>query len=210
MVRFWFPLIACLWVFAAQADVPLDEIVAYEADDHDRTPTLCDELAAHPRDPGKVTGGVSRADMDIPGAIEACTAAIEADPGNPRLNYQLARAYSYAGRSPEGAVYRDTAVRAGYPQSLFVVGYIRIEGWDGREPDPCYGGELVRRSAEVGRLAGLIGFAHYVSMGTFEGCEAYPVIDVEEINAFLDEAEARDIDYYQGLLVEQLRMHFAD
>ena len=196
--------------FSASAD-PFENIATYDRDAFDRTITDCDLLAGHPSDPERVIeGGITRDKMDKPAAIEACHKALKADPENPRLNYQLARAYGYSGLHEEGDLYRMKAVEAGYPQSLFVFGYIRIEGWDGRPKDPCYGGELVRRSAHAGRFAGLVGFPHYVQTGAFEGCEAYPAIDIEEINGFLDQAEDRASDYYQRILVKSLKVHFAE
>lgn len=185
--------------------LPLDSIGVYERADHDRTVTECDELASHPDDPEAVAPGLRRPEMDLPAAVEACRAAVEADPDNPRLNYQLARAYGYSGMHEAGQPYRDAALAAGYPQSLFVVGYIRLIDWDGRGAEPCYGGELIRRSAEAGRFAGLVGFPHYALSGMFEGCEAYPVIDDAEMLGFLDEAEAATGDFYRSALITQLR-----
>ena len=187
----------------AQKD-PFSAIRVYERDEFSRSVTECDRLAAHPDDPEAVTAGTSRAEMDKPAAIAACRAAVSDDPHNPRLNYQLARAYGYSGLHEEGRSYREAALHAGYPQSLFVVGYIRLTGWDGREPDPCYGGELIRRSAAAGRFAGLVGFPHYALTSQFEDCETYPVVDRAEMLGFLRRAAEEAGDFYQTLLVEQL------
>ena len=187
------------------APVSLVEIDVYDREAWSREVTACDRLAGHPDDPEAVTAGVSRAEMDLEAAIAACLAAVEADPVHPRLNYQLARAYGYSGLHAEGQPYRDAALRAGYPQSLFVVGYIRLTGWDGREADPCYGGELIRRSAEAGRFAGLVGFPHYALTGAFEDCEAYPVIDDAEMIRFLNRAAEETTDFYRSMLVTHLR-----
>ena len=196
---------------SAKAPAMLDfsEIQTYNRHAYNREVTKCDELAAHPSDPEKVTDGVGEKSVDKEKAIEACLSAVEADPNNPRLNYQLARVFGYSGRHAEGDKYRLQALKSGYPQSLFVLGYIRLEGWDGRAADPCYGGELIRRSAQVGTYAGLIGFPHYASTGRFENCDAYPVIDQQEINSFLDQAEERAEDYYQEILVKQVKAAFA-
>lgn len=185
--------------------VPLEEIGVYAREAWDRTPTACDAEAAHPDDPEHVGAGVARADMDLEAAIAACLDAVQADPDNPRLNYQLARAYGYSGLHAEGQSYRDAALKAGYPQSLFVVGYIRLSGWDGREADPCYGGELIRRSAEAGRFAGLVGFPHYALTGQFDACEAdLPRVDAQEMLGFLENAGEQASGFYQQALVEQL------
>lgn len=187
---------------------PFAGIGTYDRADYDRTITACDRLAGHPSDPESVTPGLSRSDMDLPAAIAACQAAIMADPDNPRLNYQLARAYGYSGQHAAGDPYRAQSLSAGYPQALFVYGYIRLEGWDGRPADPCYGGELVRRSALAGRYAGLVGFPHYVQIGAFEHCETYPRISSDEIADFLNQAENRAENYYQTILVRTLKAHF--
>lgn len=184
--------------------VPLDEIGVYSADDYSSEVTDCDRLAGHPSDPNSVTDGVSRAGMDKPAAIEACKKALAADPENPRLNYQLARAYGYSGMHAEAEPYREAALRAGYPQSLFVMGYILVTGWSGTETDPCYGGELIRRSAEAGRYAGLVGFPYYAVKGTFTDCDGLEV-SAAQLEAMLDAATERGPDYYQGLLIDLLR-----
>ncbi|MEM9495437.1 MAG: hypothetical protein AAGA09_05500 [Pseudomonadota bacterium] len=211
MSRFILSLGLAVSVFCtpALAADPFANIKTYDRDAHNRKETLCDQLAGHPNDPEAVARGVSQEEMDKPAAIAACLAAVENDPDNPRLNYQLARAYGYSGLHEEGDPYRTKALEAGYPQSLFVVGYIRIEGWDGREADPCYGGELVRRSAQAGRLAGLVGFPHYVQTGRLDRCGAYPVVRREEIQSFLQNAEGKARTYYQRILIKSLETHFA-
>ena len=198
------------FVLLQTAPVAVEEIVVYDRAVHARDITECDRLAGHPDDPEAVTQGVSRAQMDLPAAIAACEAALDDDPENPRLNYQLARAYGYSGLHAEGQPYRDAALRAGYPQSLFVVGYIRLTGWDGREADACYGGELIRRSAEAGRFAGLVGFPHYALEGEFEGCETYPVVDEAQMLGFLDRAAGQTTDFYRSMLVTHLRARIED
>lgn len=190
---------------AASADVPLASIAVYQPSDWSRNVTPCDRLAAHPDDPEAVAPGLSRAEIDTEAALKACHEAVASDPHNPRLNYQLARVFGYAGRHEEGQSFRDSALKAGYPQSLFVIGYIRLENWDGRGADPCYGGELIRRSAEAGRFAGLVGFAHYALMGRFEGCPAdMPRIDSKEMLGFLAAARDETTDFYRLALIDQL------
>jgi hypothetical protein len=71
----------------------------FEASRHSQAVTECDRLAGHAEDPNKVTPGVPEARVDLPAAIAACRADLAGDPGNPRLQYQLGRALSYAARS---------------------------------------------------------------------------------------------------------------
>lgn len=183
------------------------DIKPYDRAAWSRTETLCDRLAAHPDDPEKVSPGVAQSAMDIPAAIAACDAAVKADPGSPRLNYQLARAYGYAGRHAEGAPFRRVGVMAGYPQSLFVFGFIQVTGWGGSDKDVCTGAELIRMSALAGRKAGLFGFPSYVVNATFEGCAVRQ--DRAEMMGFLDRAQPMAQGYYEQLLLENLRARVA-
>ena len=184
---------------------PFENISNYSRENYSRSVTQCDLLAAHSDDHERVSSGISEKDMDKPAAILACLNAVKKDDENPRLNYQLARAYAYSGLHEESDQYQFKALNAGYPQSLFVTGYIRLEGWDGRKADPCYGGELIRRSAVAGRFSGLVGFPHYVQTGRFDSCKEYPLIKEDEISGFLDKAENETSDYYHLILIENLK-----
>lgn len=204
-------ILAALLAATQAAPVSLDQIAVYDRLDWNRDITECDRLASHPDDPERVADGVAQGDVDLEAARAACDAAVADDPDNPRLNYQLARVNGYAGRHEAGQPFRDAALGAGYPQSLFVVGYIRLTGWDGRGEDACYGGELIRRSALAGRFAGLVGFPHYVLTGRFAGCpQNQPVLDRVEIERFLDHAEADARGFYQEALVIQLRARMVE
>jgi len=204
-------ILAAILAAAQPAHVSLDQIAVYDRAAWSRDVTECDRLAAHPDDPERVIDGVPQGDVDLEAARLTCEAAVAEDPDNPRLNYQLARVNGYAGRHEESQAYRYAALRAGYPQSLFVVGYIRLTGWDGRGQDPCYGGELIRRSAEAGRFAGLVGFPHYALTGAFEACPPdQPVIDRAQMLGFLDRADADASGFYQEALVIQLRARLAE
>lgn len=198
------------WPGVSYSSALLDEIQTYERSAYNREITQCDILAGHASDPENIGPGVTQNEMDKPAAIEACLKAVKADPANPRLNYQLARAYGYSGLHEEGDPYRLAALKLGYPQSLFVFGYIRISGWDGRPADPCLGGELVRRSAIAGRLAGQLGFPYYVAAGTFDACKDYPTIDKAEIRGFLNAAQTQNGEYFQGLLKQTLLLQFKE
>lgn len=203
-------ILVLAWPSVSYSAALLDEIETYSRSEHNRDLTECDVLAGHASDPENIGPGVTPEGMDKPAAIKACLKAVKADPTNPRLNYQLARAYGYSGLHEEGDPYRMAALKAGYPQSLFVFGYIRISGWDDRPADPCLGGELIRRSAIAGRLAGQLGFPYYVAAGTFDGCKDYPKVDRAEIREFLNAAKPESGQYYQGLLKQTLLLYFKE
>lgn len=169
--------------------------------------TECDRLAAHPDDPDRVAPGRSQASIDLPAAIAACEQAVAADPGNPRLRYQLARVYGYSGQGEKAGEHRQAAVDAGYPQALFVVGYLHLEGLNKAPKDVCRGAELIYRSARAGRLAGEVGFVKWALDGRFDACPVPK--DAAEMRSFLDAADARTGDFYTELLIDLLRRDLA-
>ena len=139
--------------------------------------------------------------MDKPAAIAACQRAVAADPNNPRLNYQLGRAYGYSGRGEEAMPYRLKALEADYPQSLFVIGYLYSIGRT-IELDICKAYELWQRAARYRRLAALVALPRHSLRGDFEVCG--PALAPEALRAYLNEAKAQSNDYYVGMLVDDL------
>jgi hypothetical protein len=187
---------------AASAD-PV--FVKFDPAQYSQAITDCDRLAAHPEDPFRVAPGRSREEIlaIADAAAAACERALAEDPSNPRLHYQLARVYGYSGHGEKSLPHRQAAVAAHYPQALFVVGYLYLTGLNKNPHDVCRAGELIRESAQQGRLAGQVGFVRYALEGRFDDC---PVArDHEEMQRFLDAAreQARG-DYYQGLLIDVL------
>ena len=199
--------LACVPVLgapAAPAAAPAAAAQPFDPTRYSQEPTECDRLAAHPEDPNRVVSpGLERKAIDLPKAIAACEAAVKADPANPRLNYQLARVYGYSGQGEKAIPYRRAATAADYPQALFVVGFITLNGMNKQPQDTCAAADLIRRSALQGRLAGQVGFPHYVLAGTFDRCPVRR--DWAETQRFLDDAKSQiGSDYYQGLLVDTL------
>jgi tetratricopeptide (TPR) repeat protein len=163
--------------------------------------TECDRLAAHDRDPGHIAPGVSSSAMDKEAAIAACHAAVAADPDNPRLNYQLGRAYGYSGRGEDAMPYRLKALEADYPQSLFVIGYLYSTGRT-IDQDICKTYDLWVRGAHYRRLAALVALPRHYLRGDFASCQVS--IPAQDLRAYLHEAQSLSSDYYVGMLVEDL------
>ena len=176
---------------------------AVEFEDYDFSRFLqkvieCDRLASHGRDPGHVAPAVSSSGMDKPAAIAACQQAVAVDPDNPRLHYQLGRAYGYSGRGEEAMPYRLRALEADYPQSLFVIGYLYSVGRT-IEPDICKTHELWQRAARYRRLVALVALPRHSLRGDFEACG--PAIPPQDLRAYLNEAKAQSSDYYARMPV---------
>lgn len=195
-------IMACV-VTALACSAQAFALAGFEPDAWSQGPTRYDELAAHPDDPLKLAPGVAQRDIDLPQAIAACQAAVAADPANPRLNYQLARVLGYAGRGVEARPHRERAVNGGYPQALFVVGFITLFGMNEEPRDPCRAADLIRRSALAGRFAGQVAFPHYALQGRFAGC-AVPIESTEMLEFLAAAGEATRGDFYREMLVERL------
>lgn len=196
--------LASLWLALSAAPTHGAEAVpAFEPGRYSQAVTDCDRLAAHPSDPNRVAPGVERKDMDFAAAIAACERAVRADPGNPRLNYQLARVYGYSGAGEKAAPHRQVAVDADYPQGVFVVGYLYLYGLNKVDKDVCRAAQLIRRSALLGRLSGQVGFVKWTLDGTFAACPVRQ--DLLELRGFLAAARQQaGEDFYQGLLIDML------
>ncbi|MEZ5500826.1 MAG: hypothetical protein R3E77_15540 [Steroidobacteraceae bacterium] len=165
--------------------------------------TECDRLASHPDDPYKVAEGREKREIDLPRAVAACRGAVAKDPENPRLNYLLGRVLGYSGLGDQAIPYRQRATDADYPQALFVIGYITLFGMNKQPQDNCRAGELLRRSAQQGRLAGQFGFPRYALQGRFAGCDV--VVDIAEMRGFVAAGRAQaGGDYYKTLLADLL------
>lgn len=185
------------------AALAAEDFKPFDPSKYSQQVTECDRLASHPDDPYHVAPGMQRKDIDLPAAIAACQQAVEKDPTNPRLNYQLARVYGYSGMGEKAIPYRAAAVDADYPQSLFVVGYLHLLGLNKQPQDTCRAAELIRRAARQGRLAGQVGFVRWSLNGTFDGCDVEQ--DPAEMLGFLEAASKQaGGDFYKGQLVEIL------
>ena len=179
------------------------ETLEWDTSTHSQEVTPCDIEASHGDDPYSVAPGVSQQEMDYDRAIAACEAGVAADPGNPRLRYQLARVFGYSGQGEKAYPHREAAIAADYPQALFVNGYLHFLGINKARKDICRAGSLFRRSAQYGRLAGQVGFTRYALDGAFEGCAV--TIDPRELMAFLRTAEESNSGYYESMLIRMLK-----
>lgn len=180
-----------------------EETYKFDTSKYSQKATGCDVLASHPDDPYKVAAGVKQSAVDLPTAIGACEAAVARDPQNPRLNYQLGRVYGYSGQGEKATPYRELALAADYPQALFVYGYLHLLGENKAAKDPCRAGDLLRRSAQYGRIAGQIGFPFWSLKGEFKGCAVKQ--DYAEMLQFLNAADEQTGDFYQETAIELLR-----
>ncbi len=189
-----FSLVACGLVLGGIAPI---EATAQE------TITSCDRLASHPEDPDRVIAGVATADVDQPAAIAACEADLRADPGNPRLTYQLARVYFYNGRSADAVATMEKAAQAGHRQAQFVMGALITNNRSDASDDICDAEMWWAKSAKAGRLAAQVSYVRHVTKGLFDECSLNASKD--DMTSFLDNVRATGGgDYYLRLLLADL------
>jgi uncharacterized protein len=92
----------------------------------------CDVLAASPEDNGRPEGikGVEYNKIDAAPAIIACTSALERDPYNSRLQFQLARSYMTSGHDLDKAfALNEKAAEAGYTNAMVNLAAALRNGW---------------------------------------------------------------------------------
>jgi len=109
----------------------------------------CHRLAANPSDAGHIGEGVPFNAIDARSAITACLQAVEANPKDGRLAYQLGRAYDSAKNfsAAENAYLR--AVDLGFDLAKRNLGYLYQEGSNGA-PDPKKAERWFRAAAKDG------------------------------------------------------------
>lgn len=107
----------CLLAVFACALIHASPVVASAIDE-------CDDLAAHPIDPGRKAPGRVFEQIPLPGALNACKAAVEQEPENPRLIYQYGRALLASGMKQEGEAWIARSAEKRYPQAIFTLGLI--------------------------------------------------------------------------------------
>ena len=100
--------------------------------------TDCDRLAANPPDPDRVTAGVPRDQVNIPGAITACLKARDSSPDEVRFSYQLGRVYFYDGQTEKALESFNRSIDLDYSQAKFLVGLIMTRGYEGVPDDRCH------------------------------------------------------------------------
>jgi WD40 repeat protein len=105
----------------------------------------CDALAGDAEDPHHIGSGVPFEQIDAARAIGACRADLKAHPGEPRLEYQLARALIRAEppQLKEAKQIIDGAAAAGYVAAIAIVAIAEMQ------TDPSHAMSLLQR-AEAG------------------------------------------------------------
>jgi hypothetical protein len=110
----------------------------------------CDLLAADPEDPARTAQGVPAQAVDLQAAYDACTVALEQEPDNPRLAFQLGRVLLLADYPEEAAGRLVAAADAGHAAAVGHVAGLIAGGEAGYEADPATAAGLHQMAAVAG------------------------------------------------------------
>ncbi len=173
--------------------------------------TRCDELAAHPEDPDRVSAGRATADIDLAEARRTCEQDLAASPQNARLRYQLSRVLFYAGEHGDAMTQMRQAADGGHRQAQFVYGVFVVRQRPHAPADICVAEHYWRLSALAGREAAPVNYVLQHLRGSFDACEVKPAR--AELMRWLEAAQAQAPEgypgYYQRLLIEDLLQRLA-
>lgn len=133
------------------------------------TSTACDRMAASRYDRTRLAPPVARADMDVPKVIAQCEADLKANPGDPRILFQLGRVYGYAGDAARTRAIREAAAAAGNHNAIFLLGYL---DWNAAKDDParCAAARTMKLAADRGNYSAQLTYASLWLEGRFERC----------------------------------------
>jgi TPR repeat protein len=98
---------------------------------------MCDKLAADPFDPRRRVAPLFAAKYSanlITQAVKTCTLALEQNPNDLVLQYQLGQALYRAGQKNEGANYMLSAAKKQYPQAFCTIGGIYLQATKKGDP----------------------------------------------------------------------------
>ena len=172
--------------------------------------TECDRLAGHKLDPDSVVAGISRSGMDMQAAEKACREAVAAYPAHARSNYQLGRVLYYSGRGKESLPYLEVAADAGYPQAIFVLGFVKTLDGDGIPVDYCGAADLWLKSAALDHPWTGVYLPWEYLQGNFADCDIElsnaDLLRLEKLaleNVYVGDSEGR-VEAMQALLDKHL------
>lgn len=126
-------------VFCVFSCISISDAIAGPVDE-------CDQLSAHPDDPGRKTQGKLLDDIPLPEAINICKDAVETEPENLRVIYQYGRSL-LADDNDEGEKWIRKAADSGYPHAIYTLGVLEEQ----RDPP------MLIKAADYYRVAASLG-----------------------------------------------------
>jgi TPR repeat protein len=181
MIRVLFAIAAACAIVPCQANAQV----------HSNFQTECDRLTAWPDDPRRIAPPVSWEDRDPARAIPACRAALDADPTNPRLMFQMGLALDKARRFQESFRFHMAAAQRGYPAAQWCAGFAYEQGL-GIARDEAQAARLYTDGAKAGYAPSQNALANLLADGRG--------VDMDVQAAVVLYRRAADQDYWAALL----------
>ncbi len=148
----------------------------------------CAVMASHPDDPGRIAPGLEREEIDLPAALDACRQASAEPPFDARTAYHLGRLLFYAGDAAAAMPQLEASAEAGYPQAIFVLGYLLSLG-EASEADLCRAGDYWTRAVALGHPWSAYHLVEKSLDGKLAGCPAAP--GAAQLERYMDLARSR-------------------
>jgi hypothetical protein len=142
-----------------------EQVAAPEAQEQDKqVASRCDQLAGNPNDPHGSGAGVPYdvLRMQARDAVEACTVASAANPGEHRFKYQLGRALEFLDRKKAFDIHADL-VKHKYPAAYDNLGWMLF--YDRKDVSQAV--NHFRMGAELGDPDSMISLADMIHRGAF-------------------------------------------
>lgn len=146
----------------------------------------CDRLAASPYDTQARAPGVTFDAMDGNAAVAACRNALKQQPGDPVLQFQLARAYDALAEFDLAISNYERAGQAGHAAAWTAIGSLYEYGY-GVPQDDALAGDYYQRGVDLGDIVGTGNLAYLYHQGT-----GRPQDYAEALRLYLIAAEAGD------------------
>jgi TPR repeat protein len=118
----------------------------------------CDTYAAHPNDENSAVPGVAWGDLNGKEAVESCEIAVVLNDDNPRMHYQLGRAYDKV-RNPKAlSELKKAAIDMRYPAAFNHLGLLYWDG-DYTMQDFSNARDLFEQGMEMGNISSKYNYA---------------------------------------------------
>jgi TPR repeat protein len=142
-------------------------IPVFASADDTRLSTACDLAAASPADRSRPAGiaGITLDKIEAKVAIPACEAALAAEPGNPRLLFQMGRTFSSIKDYEKARAFYEKAAGLGYASAQTSLGVLYENGRGGLPKDDREAARLYKLAAEQGEGSGQNNLGFFYQMG---------------------------------------------
>lgn len=127
---------------------------------------ICDDLAADPDDPMRISPGVNWNAVNRRAAVRACILDLVREPDNRRLMFQLGRVLDISGYHAWAEYYYREAMARNYSAGVINLAYMYLTG-RGRPADQAEAVRLMRIGADMGNLRARtdLGFSYLRGQG---------------------------------------------